>query len=325
MVAHMRILFIGSGAFGQPTLRMIREQRHEIVAVVSQPDRPAGRGRQSQPTPIRAFADRTGIPVLTPPKINEPQVIAEIQALKADLTVVVAFGQKIGAALLTAFPVGIVNLHGSLLPRLRGAAPVQWSILNGDAEVGVTVFRLVEKMDAGPILSQRRTVPGPDETAEELHDRLAAIGCDAVKGAMDRLARDPADPGDPQDESKATPAPKLSKADGILDLARPAIELQHRVNGLYSWPGAHCRFRSQAGRTEEVLLARAMAEDAPGEPTPPDQVGVISPRGGMVCGRGELAILEIQPQGGRKMDWQSFVNGRHVTPGDRFESLSSPL
>lgn len=317
----MRILFIGSGEFGVPTLRMLREKRHEIIGVVTQPDRPAGRGRHAQPTPIGEFAAKTGMTVIAPPKVNDAAVVEQIRGMNAELAVVVAFGQKIGKALLEMFPVGIVNLHGSLLPKLRGAAPVQWSIIQGHAEVGVTVFRIVERMDAGPMLSQRRTAPDPDETADELHDRLAAIGCDAVQGALERLARNPADPGDPQDESAVTLAPKLAKTDGLIDLSGPALELQHRINGLYSWPGARCRFVPHTGKSEDVILARAMADDAAADPTPGDQIGRITERGGMLTGRGELAILDIQPQNGRKMDWHSFVNGRHVQPGDRFESL----
>jgi methionyl-tRNA formyltransferase len=178
-------------------------------------------------------------------------------------------------------------------------------------------------MDAGPILAMRRTGPNPAETAEELHDRLAAIACDALDGAMKRLAANPSDPGDPQDESQATYAPKLTKADGRLDLAQSAIEVERRVNGLYSWPGARCLFLSAAGRSEEVVVARALAEDPAGaEPTPADRVGMITERGGILTGRGEIAFLEIKPAGARVMDWQSFVNGRHVEPGDRFVSLA---
>lgn len=293
-----------------------------MCSVVTQPDRPAGRGQAARPTPIRAFALETGLPVDAPPRINDAECVRRIKSLNAELAVVVAYGQKIGRELLDAFPVGIVNLHASLLPRLRGAAPIQWAILRGDEETGVTVFRLVERMDAGPMLSQRRTGIKAAETAEELHDRLAAIGCDAIDAALKRLAADPADPGDPQDEFRATAAPKLSKADGILDLSQTAIELERRVNGLYSWPGARCRFVSQAGRSEEVVLARALADDAPAEPTPSHEIGCITQRGGLLTGRGELAILEIQPANGRVMNWEAFVNGRHVRPGDRFVAVS---
>lgn len=317
----MRVLFIGSGEFGIPTLRKLVDLGHDVCCVVTQPDRPAGRGQAARPTPISAFALETALPVIAPPRINDAESVRSIKALHADLAVVVAYGQKIGRELLTAFPVGIVNLHASLLPHLRGAAPIQWAILRGDEETGVTVFRLVEKMDAGPMLSQRRTGVKEAETAEELHDRLAAIGCDAIDAALKRLTTNPTDPGDAQDESRATAAPKLTKADGLLDLSLPAVELERRVNGLYSWPGARCRFVSQSGRGEEVVLARAMADDAPAEPTPPHDIGRITNRGGFLTGRGELAILEIQPANGRRMTWDDFVNGRHVKPGDRFVSL----
>ena len=319
----MRIVFFGSGEFGIPCLRMLQHEGHALPLVITQPDRPAGRGRAPHPTPIRAFALELGLETVATPRVNEPDVAARVRAAGAELAVVIAFGQKIGRALIDMFPVGIVNLHGSLLPRWRGAAPIQWSIMSGDEQAGVSVFRIVEKMDAGPLLSHRRTQIKPAETAEELHDRLAAIGCDALKAAMERLVRDPRDPGDPQDESLVTVAPRLSKADGRLDFARPAIELERRINGLYSWPGARCRFVSQAGRQEEVILARALADAALAGPTPPSEVGVVTLRGGVMSGRGELAILEILPQNSRKMSWEDFVNGRHVRPGDRFESLGA--
>ncbi|MEE8170338.1 MAG: methionyl-tRNA formyltransferase [Phycisphaerae bacterium] len=318
----MRILFIGSGEFGIPTLRMLHGAGHDVLGVITQPDRPAGRGRHSRPTPIRDIAETLGLPVTAVPRINAPDCVASIREKRVELAVVVAFGQKIGAELLEMFPVGIVNLHASLLPRWRGAAPIQHAIVHGDDETGVSVFRLVEKMDAGPILSQRRTTIKPDETASELHDRLAGVGCDAVAAAIERLQANPTDPGDVQDESMVTPAPKLSKADGVLDLNRSAAEVSRRINGLYSWPGARCRFVSHTGRSEEVTLARALETDEPAEATPPESVGHVTQRGGVLTGRGEIAVLEIQPAGSRVMSWDDFVNGRHVQPGDRFLSQS---
>jgi methionyl-tRNA formyltransferase len=193
----MRILFLGSGEFALPTFRSIREDNHQIVTLVTQPDKVRGRGRRTSPTPVKAAALEAGVPVLTPPDVNAPEVVDQIRSLNADLAYAAAFGQKIGPELLEAFPAGIINLHASLLPALRGAGPIQWSIINGDRNTGVTVFRIVEKMDAGPILVQRQTAIGPDETADELHDRLARIGCDAAREALKALEADPALPGTP--------------------------------------------------------------------------------------------------------------------------------
>lgn len=314
----MRILFFGSGDFGIPTFRSLRSAGNEIVGVVSQPARPAGRGRQLQPTPLHEFAESEGFSVLTPPDVNVPDVVDALRNLRAELGYVVAFGQKIGRAILDMFPVGIVNLHGSLLPAYRGAAPVQRAVLNGEAETGVTVFRLVEQMDAGPILAQRRTMIGEDETADELAQRLSRIGCDCVAGALERLAASPADPGDAQDVTRVTTAPKLRKSDGRADFALPARQVVARINGLWSWPGAACCFASADGKRQEpVVIARARpAEGAPavarGEP------GRITPAWTVATAAGEIEVLELKPAGGRLMDWKSFTNGRHVQPGDRF-------
>lgn len=320
----MRVLFLGSSDFAIPTFDSIRNDGHDIVCVVTQPDRQRGRGKKPSPTPIKAVALEAGLPVITPENINEPDIVRQIKSLDAELAYVAAFGQKIGRELLEAFPAGIINLHGSLLPALRGAAPVQWSVLNGEAEAGVTVFRLVERMDAGPILTQRRTAIGSDETASELHDRLARIGCDAVRAAIEMLDKDPKTPGTPQDETKATRAPKLKKSDSRLSFDRPAAEVARRVCGLWSWPGAMCRFVSASGsRDEQVTLARAIPYEGPPRPAAsPDEIGRITEMMSVQCADAELSLLEIKPAGGRVMAWQDFVNGRHVAAGDRFVPMA---
>lgn len=317
----MRILFIGSGEFGVPTFRSLQSDRHEIVAAVSQPDRAAGRGKAIQPTPLRQFAESVGVRVLTPADVNATDVVAELRGLRVDLAYVVAFGQKIGPEILAMFPAGIINLHGSLLPAYRGAAPVQRAVLNGELESGVTIFRLVEKMDAGPILAQRRTAIAPEETADDLHDRLARIGCDCLRAAIDRLIANPADPGEEQDASRATMAPKLKKSDGWADFTLPVASAAARINGLWSWPGAAARFVSADGKRNEVVaLARvrpAQADPARTNTSPGALTDVLH----VGCAAGELELLEIKPASGKLMDWRSFVNGRHVRPGDRFEPI----
>lgn len=321
----MRILFFGSGAFAVPTFDSIRADGHEIVAVVTQPDKVRGRGSKTTPTPVKAAALDAGVAVVDSPNVNAPDIVSHLKSLEAELAYVAAYGQKIGQPLLEAFPAGIVNLHGSLLPALRGAAPIQWSILNGTAEAGVTVFRLVEKMDAGPILVQRRTAVGKDETADELHDRLARIGCDAVRATIELLEANPAHPGTPQDAGRVTFAPKLKKTDGRIDFDRPVDELACRIRGLWSWPGAVCRFQSDDGRRDEVVtLARAIPYEGKNAPAAsPDALGRISEVMGVQARDSELALLEIKPAGGRLMTWQDFVNGRHVKPGDRFLPLEA--
>ncbi len=316
----MRILFLGSGEFAIPTFRSIRKDGHEIVMVVTQPDKVRGRGREPTPTPAKAAALEAGVPVLSPPNVNAPDVVNELMRLEPDLAYVAAFGQKIGNELLEAFPAGIINLHGSLLPALRGAGPIQWSIINGDLETGVTVFRIVEKMDAGPILMQRQTAIGPDETADELHDRLARIGCDAAREAIRALEADPRLPGAPQDHTKATRAPKLKKADGDISFDESAAVLSRRICGLWSWPGARCRFRSADGvRDERVTLARAVPYEGKASPADsPEALGRVTDMMAVQAADREMSVLEIKPDNGRLMSWRDFLNGRRVRPGDRF-------
>lgn len=320
----MRIVIFGSGEFAVPTFDSIRHGGHDVPLVVSQPDKPSGRGKHPTPTPLKAAAVADGVPVITPIDVNAADVIETIREQKADLGYVAAFGQKIGPALLNdTFPAGMVNLHGSILPKYRGAAPIQWSVINGDAMAGVTVFRIVERMDAGAILMIRQTGINDDETSSDLHDRLARIGCDAVRETIKLLEADPKTPGAPQDESAATRAPKLKKADGHIQFDTTARALACRINGLWSWPGAVCRFVSKDGkRDERVTLVRArpyegMATRAASD----DDLGRIDDMYAVQARDGAVSILEIQPAGSKRMAWPDFVNGRHVQPGDRLLPL----
>lgn len=322
----MRIVFFGSGNFAIPTLRSITHDGHEVLCVVSQPDRPSGRGKAVTPTPLKREALDLGLPVVTPEDVNAADCVARLSALPAELGYVAAFGQKIGAPLRSAWSAGMVNLHASLLPRLRGAAPVQWAIINGLSQTGVTVFRLVEKMDAGPILVQRRTEIDPEETADELAARLSRIGCDAVNAALKLLEREPGAPGTPQDHGLATPAPKLKKSDGFIRFDEPAARIVCRVRGLWPWPGAMCRFTGADGRHDErVTIAQARPYDIRTRPAAsPDETGLVNDMLRVQVADVELEVLQVKPSGGRLMSWQDFVNGRHVRAGDRFTTCAGP-
>jgi len=310
----MRIVFIGTGEFGVPALDALVRAGHEIVAAISQPDRPAGRGRVVQPTPIRAAAARLGCQHIQTADINSLDMAAVLRG--AEIGVVAAFGQKIGRGVLEAIPRGCVNIHGSLLPKYRGAAPYQWAILNGDETTGVTVFQLDERWDAGPIWAQRSTAIGATETADELHDRLAVLGAelivatlaDMVAGRMRPVAQDP---------TQATRAPKLTKADGYVDWSQPAARVARRINGLWSWPAAACLFVSRSGRQERVLLARAAVADDTAIPTEATPPGAFCDRDVVQTGRGRVRLLEIRPAGGKLMPFDAFAHGRRVGPGDR--------
>ncbi len=315
----MRLLFFGSGAFAVPTLRNV-QQNHDVAAVITQPDRPSGRGRKLTPTPVKERALELGLKVITVEQVNDESMVRRLLDFGADVGVVLASGQKIGPPICDGIPGGCINAHASLLPKYRGAAPFQWTILNGEEQAGVTVFKLVQRMDAGPILTTRWTSPKPHETADELHDRLAGIAVDAITGALELYARDPNPPGKPQDDAAATRAPKLRKEDGFIDFARPAAELAHFVCGMWDWPGARCRFSSSdSTRNEDVVLARARLAERHTEGLPSGQ---LDSRLLVATGDGMLELLEIKPAGGKLMTWPDFANGRHVKAGDRFTRIT---
>ncbi len=311
----MRIAFFGTGEFGVPTFRDLHAAGHEIAVAISQPDRPAGRGRHVHPTAIRAVADGLGVPHVQTDDVNtlDPGEIAP----GAELGVVVAFGQKIGPRWLAGLPRGCVNLHGSLLPRHRGAAPIQWAIIRGDERTGVTVFQLDQRWDNGPIWATGETAIGELETADELHDRLAELGAPVVLEALQRIAAGTAQPA-AQNAALATRAPKLTKSDGYVDWNAPAREIVRRIHGLWSWPAAACQYISNTGRHERVQLARARVLDdtsPPGDATP----GTFLPDHSVQAGRGRVQLLEIKPAGGSLMTFEAFANGRRLAAGDRLE------
>ncbi len=315
----MRIVLMASGEFAIPTLRSLVDRGHELPLVITQPDRGSGRGRKTQCTPTKAKATELGLEVLATPNINDTEVVERIRGLNADLGLAIAFGQKIGEEVRGLFNHDCINLHASLLPKYRGAAPFQWSVINGDEETGVTTFRLVDRMDAGPIYVQRTTGLRPQERACELHDRLSAIGVDAVHATIELMETSPDFKPVPQDDTFATKAPKLAKSDGCIRFDQPAAVLANRINGLWDWPGARCKFVSQdSGKSETVLLAMAR----PGaKETPAEKPGVLDFRRQVAVADQYLEILEVKPAGGRQMAFEDYVNGRHINPGDCFEPV----
>ena len=315
----MNLVFLGTGDFAAPTLRALYQAGYVIRRAISQPDRPAGRGLKVEPTAIHAAADELGIAHVQTADVNALDVGAHFG--DAELGFVVAFGQKIGPAVLSTLPLGCINLHGSLLPKYRGAAPYQWAILNGESETGVTTFQLNERWDAGAIWDLAKTPIGATETADELHDRLAVIGAELAVRTLQRVER--GETPQPQDTHQATRAPKLRKQDGYLDWSWPAARVARWINGLWSWPCATADFLSRTGKVERVQLARAAAALDESEPGPV-VAGGIRCDGTVQCGKGAVRILEIKPAGRGKMSFESFVNGRNVGVGDRFTTPSGP-
>jgi methionyl-tRNA formyltransferase len=312
-MSSLRIIFAGSGEFGLPTLDALLTSGQEIVQVVSQPDRPAGRGRAMTPTPVSQRAADAGLPLLTTNDINREMLP------DADVMVVIAFGQKIADVVVGRPRLGSLNLHASRLPRYRGAAPINWAIIRGEATTGNSVIRLAQRMDAGAVLAQSELPIGELETAGELHDRLAADGAVLIASVLTSLSRGTAREIE-QDESQATVAPKLARDDARLDFAGPAVELARRVRGLYPWPG--CRVRvcdAEGGEVGRLRLvrARAVADDEGPRWIP----GEIMTSGVVQTGDGALEIVECQPEGKRPMPLADYRRGHRWHAGLRLESV----
>jgi methionyl-tRNA formyltransferase len=313
----MKILFFGSGAFGLPTLEWLAgPSGHSVAGVVTQPDRPAGRGGQVMPTPIGEFAGRLeGVAVFKAENVNIEPALEQLRAIPADVWLVIAFGQKLSPGLLDGKRA--INLHASLLPRWRGAAPINAAILAGDAETGNSVITLADRMDAGLIVGQSRRTIDPLMTAGELHDALAADGPKLVGESLSGMASGEIS-GVTQDEVSVTRARKLSKADGWLDFAEGAQACRRRVHGLTPWPGVTVRLCG-----EPVKLLRVSPQSGSAD-SPASLIAgtLLNPSTGDVsCGNGTiLRMLEVQPAGGRAMFWADFARGRRLAAGERFEA-----
>jgi methionyl-tRNA formyltransferase len=313
----LRIIFAGSGAFGLPTLQAIISAQHEIVQVITQPDRPAGRGRKLTPTPIGEFAIQSNLPLVRTENINT------LALPDADVMVVIAFGQKIAPHQVNHPRLGSVNLHASLLPKYRGAAPINWAILNGETETGNSVIRLAEKMDAGAILAQSHLAIGPLETAGELHNRLAADGGPLISKVLQELAMGK-EIERVQDESLATIAKKLTRQTAALDFNLTAEEIARKIRGLHPWPGCRVRLLDPLHEIARLMLVRAAPSfDNLGEGTGGgDQSGTITSTGTITCGSGEIEIVELQPEGKNPMTLAAYQNGHPWAAGAKIESAT---
>jgi methionyl-tRNA formyltransferase len=302
----MRLVFLGTPAFAVPSLDALRRARHEIAAVVAQPDRPAGRGQALREPATKAWAAAHAIPVLQPAKVRDGKLAAELSTLSPDVLVVAAYGRILGPDLLTLAPHGAVNVHGSLLPRYRGAAPIQWAIAAGDRETGVSIMQMDEGLDTGDVLLQRTIEIGAADTAASLAPRLAALGGEALVEALALLERGAIVPVR-QDPSQATLARILEKEDGRVDFGRTAAEIGARLRGFTPWPGA---FTTLDGRMLKLLEAFPAAAGE-GPPGPPGSAAVVPGRGLAVACGGATALLvtRVQPEGRPAQPAADFANG----------------
>lgn len=308
----MKVLFWGTPEFAVPALREIDEEGHQIVGVVTQPDRPAGRGRATRPSPVKQVAVAEGFPVLQPERARGPDFESAIRELAPDVSVVVAFGQILKPEILAVPRLGSINIHASLLPELRGAAPIAWAIANGHETTGISIMRMEAGLDSGPVILAAPVRIREDESAGELAQRLAIVGADAVVAALARLETGTATET-PQDHTKATCAPKLDRDAARVDWTVPAADIARRIRAFDPAPGAWTG--TPAGAPVKLFGAAPAA----GEGEPGVVLDVDGERGLLVAaGRGAVAVREVQPAGKRRMSAAEWLRGRGLGVGERF-------
>jgi methionyl-tRNA formyltransferase len=302
-----RLIFAGTPEFAVPSLQILLDNGYSLVAVYTQPDRPAGRGRQLRASPLKTRAQAAGIPVYQPTTLRDPAMQAELAALQPDLLVVAAYGLILPPEVLAIPRVDCINVHASLLPRWRGAAPIHWSLLSGDAETGISIMRMEAGLDTGPVFTQAACPIPPGITGGELHDGLAMLGAMLLHATLpDILSRRLAP--QPQDDALATYAPKLNKTDLELDWNQPALELERRVLAFNPWPVTHTRLEDSILR-----IWRAAADEAEPVTAPPGTVLREDASGIVVAtGSGVLRLTEVQLPGGKPMPAAAFLNARRL-------------
>jgi methionyl-tRNA formyltransferase len=296
----MRVLFIGTGEIGVPVLRWLLEsEEHQLIGVVTQPDKPVGREQRIEAPPIKAALAGSNVPVLQPKRIKAEEAVVEIRALAPDVIVVMAYGQILPRAVLEIPPIACLNLHASLLPRHRGAAPIQAAIVAGDRETGITVMYMDEGLDTGDVLLEKRIEIAPEETGGTLHDRVAEIGPAALREALALLAAGTA-PRVPQNSSAATYAPKLEREHGRIDWSEPAKLIERKIRAFDPWPGAFMFLRDEAGRDRKLKVYRASVVDS----CSADPANLVIP-----VKAGAVKLEEVQLEGKRRMSVTEFLRG----------------
>lgn len=318
----MRLVMMGTGSFAQPTFQALLESPHQVVGLVTQPDRPVGqeRGSTRQLTRgLKELALERGIPVLQPESINTPEGVAALMGWQPDLLVVAAYGQILSRDVLAVAPHGGINVHASLLPKYRGAAPIAWAVYHGEARSGVSIIRMSIYLDAGDIVAQEALDIGPEETAGELEARLAPLGARLAAKVIDDLVAGRAQ-GAKQDKSLATKAPKLTKEHGLIDWTRPARDVCNHIRAMQPWPTAYSYRHRQTGDPMRLILCKATEAGATNDASLPSGSVIVSsgPSRFLVAAGSatQVEILELQPAGKRRMPAAEFLRGHRLQPGD---------
>lgn len=307
MMSRLRLVFMGTPDFAVPSLQKLIDLGEKPVAVVTQPDRPKGRGQRLAAPPVKLLAEKEGITVLQPVKVRAPEFSDVIRGLQPDLILVTAFGQILPRALLEIPRLGCINIHASLLPRYRGAAPINWCIIKGESETGITIMQMDEGLDTGDMLLKKTIPIGPEEDAQSLHDRLSAAGAEAMAEALELLLLGRLAP-EKQDDSLSSYAPMLKKEDGRIDWGRDSGEICNLVRGLTPWPGA---FTLLGDKTLKICRCRvAGGEGYPGTILQADRSGLV-----IACGDGSILVEELQLEGKKRLSTKDFLAGYNIKPG----------
>jgi methionyl-tRNA formyltransferase len=309
----LRLVFFGTPPFAATALRRLLASPHPVAAVVTQPDRPRGRGQKVSFSAVKALAIERGLPVLQPERLKTPEFQQALRELQGDLGVVAAYGRILPDAVIATPRLGMINIHGSILPKYRGAAPVHRAVIAGDTETGVSIMRVVRELDSGAVFDVARVPIGADETSADVERRLAEVGAELCASVIDAIAAGTAREM-PQDDASATYAPRLTKEEGLLDWGRPSRELHNRIRGLHPWPHAHTTIAGQ-----RLLVLRSVPVTAPLRGAPGEILKAVGDELIVATGDGALRLIELQPEGRRAMSAREFLAGRRVAAGDRFE------
>ena len=317
----MRILFMGTSEFAIPALEQLVTHNYDIIGVVTQPDRPSGRGKRLSPSPVKKIASANNLKIYQPEKVRDPDFVKILNELFLDVIVVAAFGQLLPQSVLDIPPCGVINLHPSLLPKYRGAAPIQWALINGEKETGISLMLLDAGEDTGDIIYQERIPINSDDTAETLHDTLANIGAKLLIETLSELPKGKLPKAEPQDNAKATHAPRLTKEIGHINWHEDAITIFNLIRGTAGWPGAYTYFRNDIRlkiteslpHENDKIRSNALMSGQPGT------IRINADREMFVItGDGELQIIQVQPATKRVMNANDFVNGYQIQTGDCF-------
>ena len=319
----MKILYCGCGEFGIASLDALASSSHTLLHIFTHTPAPAGRGRKPKPTAVAQWSKEHNIDFTQCRDINTDEMVAKLAGFAPDVIVVIAFGQKISKRIVELPSRTSINVHASLLPKYRGAAPINWAIINGETETGVSIITLAQKMDAGLILAQAKTAIQARDTADVIHDRLARIAAPLLIETIDKIKNGTAEYLQ-QDISQVTAAPKLKKTDGYIDWTQSAEQIHNKIRGMWPWPGTAAYYISkQSGKCCRVTIA--VAEVIKTGKNEQGRTGLIDNDMNIICGTDSLKIFQIKPAGSRLMDFGAFVNGRNAGPGDMFMPIDKAV